>query len=135
QTRVAREYPATAIGSHVATGMAERKRRRSGTSPAPLDTRWVRCEWNLPRYCRSMRGATPQGDTRKSRPILTWTSRRPANAGRRKTVKNPGKSACVGYTVRHMTGSDMLPGTVDVVLRIVEKNVGAEGFQERALVP
>src|SRR5690606_2483934 len=50
---------------------------------------------------------------------------------------NPGSMAArllpglqVRHPMRHMPGQHVLPGAVDVVPRVVEENVGAEGFEE-----
>ena len=36
--------------------------------------------------------------------------------------------------MRHMAGSDMLPGIIDVMAGVIEKQIGPEGMQEGAFV-
>lgn len=43
-------------------------------------------------------------------------------------------SPLVGDTVRYVAGGHMLSRAVDVVLRIIEEDVGTERLQERPLV-
>ena len=55
------------------------------------------------------------------------------NRGELRRSTGAQRSFNVGDAVRHVPGRDMQPGIGNIVLGIVEKDVGAEGFQERPL--